>query len=51
MLSCGVVCWEFEGDSVQLTFVPLVDQIFERSLQAGLSEWASDADETAGSDL
>ena len=47
MLRCGLVCWKLEGDSVRFTFVPLVDRTFERILQAGLSEWASDADETA----
>ena len=46
-----LVSWDLEGDSVRLTFVPLVDQTFTRSLQAGLSEWACDADETAFADL
>ena len=42
-----LVRWELEGDSVRLRFVSMGDQAFAQSLQAGLSEWASDADETA----
>ena len=45
------VSLELEGDSVRLTFVPLADKTFSQSLQVGLSEWASDADETAFADL
>ena len=46
-----LVGWELEGDSVRLRFVQPVDQTFAQSLQVGLSEWASDADETAFADL
>ena len=46
-----LVGWELEGDSVRLRFVQPVDQTFAQSLQAGLSEWASDADEAAFADL
>ena len=40
-----------EGDSVRLRLLSGGDQAFAQSLQAGLSEWASDADETAFADL
>ena len=46
-----LVSWELEGDSVCLRLVSGGDQAFAQSLQAGLSEWASDADETAFADL
>ena len=46
-----LVGWGLEGDSVRLRFVQPVDQTFAQSLQAGLSEWASDADETAFADM
>ena len=46
-----LVSWELEGYSVRLRLVPGGDQAFAQSLQAGLSEWASDADETAFADL
>ena len=45
--SGDLVSWELEDDSLRRTFVPSVDQTFAQSLQAGLSEWASEADETA----
>ena len=46
-----LVSWELEGDSVRLRLVPMTDQVFALGLQAGLSEWASDADEAAFADL
>ena len=46
-----LVSLELEGDSVRLRFVQPVDQTCAQSLQAGLSEWASDADDTAFADM
>ena len=47
-MKCGdLVSWELERDSVLLKLAPLVDQALVRSVQAGLSEWSSDADEEA----
>ena len=46
-----LVSLELEGDSVRLSFVPFVDQAFAQSLQVGLSEWASEADEAAFAEL
>ncbi len=43
--------WELKGDSVRLRLVSGGDQAYSQSLQAGLSEWASEADETAFVDL
>ena len=46
-----LVSWELEGDSVRLRLLSGGDQAFAQSLQAGLSEWASEADEAAFADL
>ncbi len=40
-----------EGDSVRLRLLSGGEQAYLQSLQAGLSEWASDADEAAFVDL
>ena len=45
-----LVSLELEGDSVRLRPVSGGDQADSQSLQAGLSEWASDVDETAFAD-
>ena len=46
-----LVSWELEHESVRLRVVPAVDQAYLRGVQAGLTEWGSDADEEAFSDL
>ena len=46
-----LVSWEVESDSVRLRLLPVGDQSFAQSLQAGMPEWASDADETAFAEL
>ena len=46
-----LVSLELEGDSVRLKLVSGGDQAYLQSLQAGMSEWASEADETAFVDL
>ena len=46
-----LVRWELQGDSVRLSLVSGGDHAYLQILQAGLSEWASDADETAFADL
>ena len=46
-----LVSWELEGDSLHLRLLSGGDQAFAQSLQAGLSEWASDTDETTFADL
>ena len=46
-----LVSWQLEGDSVRLRLLSGGDQSYLQSLQAGLSEWASEADEAAFADL
>jgi len=46
-----VVSWELEDESVRLRVVPSIDQAYLRGVQAGLTEWSSDADEEAFADL
>ena len=46
-----LVSWELEHESVRLRVVPAVDQAYLRGVQAGLTEWGSDADEEAFADL
>jgi len=42
-----VLSWELDGQSVRLRVVAPVDLDYLRGVEAGLSEWASDADEAA----
>ena len=52
VLKPGVlVSWELEDESVRLRLAPLNEQSLMRSVQAGLSDWSSDADEEAFADL
>ena len=46
-----LVSWELEDESVRLRVVSAIDQVYLRGLQAGLTEWSSDADEEAFADL
>ena len=46
-----VVSWEREDESVRLRVVPSIDQVYLRGVQAGLTEWSSDADVEAFADL
>ena len=46
-----LVSWELEDESVRLRVVSAIDQVYLRGVQAGLTEWSSDADEEAFADL
>ena len=46
-----VVSWELEDESGRLRVVPSIDQVYLRGVQAGLTEWSSDADVEAFADL
>ena len=46
-----LVSWELEDESVRLRVLSAIDQVYLRGVQAGLTEWSSDADEEAFADL
>ena len=46
-----LVSWELEGDSVRLRLLPAIDHDHLKSVDAGLTEWGSDADEENFADL
>ncbi|WP_158305714.1 AbrB/MazE/SpoVT family DNA-binding domain-containing protein [Parasynechococcus marenigrum] len=46
-----LVSLELEGAPVRLRLVSGGDQAYPQSLQSGLTEWASEADEAAFADL
>ena len=46
-----LVSWELEDESVRLRVVSAIDQVYLQGVQAGLTEWSSDADEQAFADL
>ena len=46
-----LVSWELEGESVRLRVVSPLDLNDLRGVQAGLTEWGSDEDESAFADL
>ena len=46
-----LVSWELEDESVRLRVVSPIDLDYLRGVQAGLTEWGSEADEAAFADL
>ena len=46
-----LVSWELDDESVRLRVVPTIDHVYLTSVQAGLTEWGSEADEEAFADL
>ena len=42
-----LVSWELDKESVRLRVVPAIDHGYLKGVQAGLTEWGSEADEEA----
>ena len=51
-MKCGdLVSWELESDSVRLRVLPAMDHDDLKGVEAGLTEWGTEADEEAFSDF
>ena len=51
MKRVDLVSWDLDEESVRLRVVPAIDHVYLTGVQAGLTEWDSEADEEAFADL